>query len=297
MKFRTVFIFLGVAASLIVSSVSLAEIYKWKDSEGTTHFTDGKDKIPLQYRKNVERPYKFESKKGDVGDKAFVEDKVRVGGEAGENKFKGIEARLTFKVMTLTTASTYYGKSSVENINKFKRRLTWKVELKNRNKRYAVVGFQVSFYDSLGNIIGQQNKLVYRIPPKGKKIPTDYIWVKKSVAGDIHRGTIRIFSSQAMNHASSPLKHTVRPGVEEGALEFINTASEPVSFSGTLVYLDNEGFALKKYAFPNSVLGPGKRYRIKLQELAKTLSLKSWSDIGVTFTTYELEDSSGVRHF
>lgn len=51
--------FLGAAVAclllLLSSAASRADIYQWKDNQGTMHFTDDETTIPAKYRKNTNR--------------------------------------------------------------------------------------------------------------------------------------------------------------------------------------------------------------------------------------------------
>ncbi len=60
MKFSkwSFFICLNLLIAFLWVQASDARIYKWKDENGKTHFTDSVDKIPPQYRKNIKPPSK-----------------------------------------------------------------------------------------------------------------------------------------------------------------------------------------------------------------------------------------------
>ncbi len=51
-QLTAVFLIVLLAGASIATSPASAKIYKWKDENGKTHFTDSPSKIPLQYRKD-----------------------------------------------------------------------------------------------------------------------------------------------------------------------------------------------------------------------------------------------------
>ena len=61
---RTLFVIILLA--LLISRISFAEVYKWVDEKGVTHFTDDMTQVPEKYRpkaKSIETPQEREDTK------------------------------------------------------------------------------------------------------------------------------------------------------------------------------------------------------------------------------------------
>jgi hypothetical protein len=87
---RTLFIILFI---FLISQVSFAQVYKWVDEKGVTHFTDDITQIPGKYRPKAEAIEVREEKEDTKGEEGFAPKKEeepykdRLG--RGEDYWKG----------------------------------------------------------------------------------------------------------------------------------------------------------------------------------------------------------------
>jgi len=240
------FIFTNLLISILLVHPVDAKVYKYKDENGKTHYTDSLEKIPYKYRKDF-KPSKT--------NKSINQSR------------QGLDYRITSK-------SFLYGPYGSFNDNIIR---TWKLRVKNNNSFPMKFNAKILLMDSTGAVIHRGRMYNLHIPKNTTKVFTEYADLKRSVGESIKKVSAEINNEKETQKL--PIKFSF-VGIHGVILR--NLSQKSIVFDAKILFLDKDGYAIGRRFLAKEYLKAKEDMKIYTLQLLRHNPLKlDWKKFNV----------------